>query len=100
MNVPDSHIRWRVAAYIALWSVVSSAFACVMMPLTQQPIPTVWLDGAIFGGWYALLVPFLWNAIKYGNLLSLQSALKTIVFVALGLLTVVVWLGLSLFSLY
>ncbi len=100
MDASDFHTRWRIARYIALWCVVSSVFACVMIPLVSQPFLNLWLDGAVFAGWFAILIPFLWNVVKYGNLLALNSILKIVVLSALGLLAVSVWLGISLVFLY
>ena len=100
MDAFDFHTRWRIARYIALWCVVSSAFACVMIPLVSQPFLSLWLDGAVFAGWFSILVFFLWNIVKYGNLLALNSILKIVVLSALGLLAVSVWLGMSLLFLY
>jgi len=100
MDASDFHIRWRIARYIALWCVVSSAFACVMIPLVNQPFLSLWLDGAVFAGWFAILVPFVWNVVKYGNLLALNSILKIVVLSALGLLAISIWLGMSLLFLY
>jgi hypothetical protein len=100
MDSFDLHTRWRITLYITLWGVVSTIFACIMSPLVRLPFSILWVSGGVFGGWIAILVPFLWNVIKYGNLLALNSILKVIVFLALGLLTVGVWLGVSLLSLY
>jgi hypothetical protein len=100
MDASDFHTRWRIARYIALWCAVSSTFACVMMPLVSQPFLRLWLDGASFAGFFAILIPFIWNVVKYGNLLALNSILKIVVLSALGLLAVSVWLGISLLFLY
>jgi len=100
MDASDFHTRWRIARYIALWCAVSSTFACVMMPLVSQPFLRLWLDGAAFAGFFAILIPFIWNVVKYGNLLALNSILKIVVLSALGLLAVSVWLGISLLFLY
>jgi hypothetical protein len=100
MDSFDLHTRWRIALYITLWGVVSAIFACVMLPLVRLPFTILWVSGGVFAGWIAILVPFLWNMIKYGNLLALNSILKVIVFLALGLLAVGIWLGVSLLSLY
>jgi hypothetical protein len=71
-----------------------------MIPLVNQPFLSLWLDGAVFAGWFAILAPFLWNVLKYGNLLALNSILKIVVLSALGLLVVSVWLGMSIVFLY
>ncbi len=100
MDASDFYTRWRIVVYIALWCIVSSVFACVMISLVDQPFLSLWLYGAVFAGWYAILVPLVWNVVKYGNLLALNSILKIVVLTALGLLIVCVWLGGSLLFLY
>jgi hypothetical protein len=100
MDSFDLHTRWRIALYITLWGAVSTIFACVMLSLVSLSFSVLWISGVVLGGWIAILVPFLWNVIKYGNLLALNFILKVIVFLALGLLVVSVWLGASLLSLY
>ncbi|MBB3188249.1 LytR/AlgR family response regulator transcription factor [Microbacter margulisiae] len=92
--------RWKVVIYITVWSLITIAIACVLLPFNSQSFLNIWLVAVVFSACLAVITPFLWNIIKFGKLMELKAPLNLVVLFALALLAIIIWLGAGLFLLY
>lgn len=100
MNHPAFQNPWRIGLYFGLWLLVGFCFAGAMLWL----IPVSWgvfvLNGVISGLVFSAFPVLLWLVIKFADFSKLSLLQRIINYVALGVLTVALWLGISYLLFY
>lgn len=90
----------RLLTMVALCIVYAALQAFAFNGLVSFSYPALFLIAFIDAAYYVLLSVFLYKAIRFGNYVELERHQRFINYLALGLLTIAVWGGVSLLTSY
>ena len=100
MEHPALQNKLFLAVYILIWTIVSVAVALSIFPLVQIPFETCLLFGAISGYLFGGVAMLLWSVVKYANYSAQNGLQRVISYLALALVSIGIWFGISFFLLY
>lgn len=90
----------KTVQFILLWMVFGAIQILVLYPVLNLPLPLLMLDGFVHAAVFGLINVLLWSVIRYGNFAVLTNFQRLINYFALGVLTLIVWLGIGFGSFY
>lgn len=86
----------KTIQYTILWIGFALVQVAALYPIVALPFWLLVLDGFIHALVFGVLGILLWSVIMYGNYAVLNSYQQFINYVALGLLTIIIWLGIGI----
>jgi len=90
----------KTIQYIFIWITYAILQIFVMYSLVAVPFWVIVLDGFIHATVFGVLGILLWSVLRYGNYAVLNSYQLLINYIALGLLSISIWLGIGYGILY
>lgn len=95
MHCPFLENTTEKIRYILLWVAYAILQAYVFYSLVALPLWMIVADGIVHALIFGVLGILLWSIVRYGNYAVLNVYQRIINYVALALLTIVIWLGLG-----
>lgn len=83
----------KTVQYILLWFTYAILQTFVLVSLVALPLWIIIVDGLVHATLFGVLGLFLWSVIKYGNYSILTVFQRSINYVAIGILTLGIWIG-------
>lgn len=92
----------KTIQYILLWLVYAILQTVVFVSLIALPFWIIMLDGLVHAAVFGVLGLLLWSVVKYGNYSILNVFQRSVNYVAIGMLSIGIWLssGYGLFYLF
>jgi len=90
----------KTIQYALLWIVYALVQTFVLYWLVTLPTWMLLLDGFVHAALFGLLGILLWSVVNYGNYAILSVFQRTINYLALAILSLVLWLGIGFGFLY
>jgi len=100
MEYPALQNKVFFTAYFLIWTVVSLAISFIVTPLIVLPFEFCLLFGAVSGYLFGILAIFLWSVVKYADYSVRNGFQRMVSYLALALMSVGIWIGVSFFVLY
>ena len=85
----------RTVEYILLWVAYALLQTFVFYSIVSLPLWMVFLDSFVHAFVFAILGVLLWNVVNYGNYTVLTIYQQITNYIALGLLSILVWIGVG-----
>jgi len=85
----------KIVQYVLIWIVYAALQIIAMYSLMTIPLWIIILDGFIHATLFGILGILLWSVIHYGNFSILNKFQQLINYIALGVLTIIVWIGVG-----
>ena len=95
MHCPFLENTTEKIRYILLWVAYAILQAYVFYSLVALPLWMIVVDGIVHALIFGVLGILLWSIVRYGNYAVLNVYQRIINYVALALLTIVIWLGIG-----
>jgi hypothetical protein len=90
----------KTIQYILLWLGYALVQIFVLYSIVALPLWCIALDGFIHALVYGALALLLWSIVQYGNYAVLNIQQRLINYIALALLTILIWLGVGYGTFY
>lgn len=85
----------KAVQYILLWFAYALVQTIVLYSIVALPLWMIMLDGFVHAIIYAIIGLLLWSVVRYGNYAVLNVQQRVINYIALALLTILIWLGIG-----
>ena len=85
----------KTVHYVLFWMVYALLQTAVLYPIVSLPVGVLLIDGFIHAIVYALLGLLLWSVIHYANYSVLNIYQRTVNYLAIAIITLAAWLGVS-----
>jgi hypothetical protein len=95
MHCPFLENTTEKIRYILLWVVYAMLQTYVLYWLVALPLWMIVADGIVHALIFGVLGILLWSIVRYGNYAALNAYQRIVNYVALALLTIVIWLGVG-----
>lgn len=97
MEHPVFQNRFSLIFYILVWTIISGVLAYAVFPFSGNSLTESLVWGSTAGFLFGIISLPLWNILKYSDYLAQRRWQSIINYIALGLLTVGVWIGATYF---